>query len=159
MMWLPLVLLAVPSVMAGNALIYKILKLDPILFEHAGGKNEGLAAILLLLSVLGIGLAYWGYRGETSEPMRFHFAARILARKFYLDEMYAWMIRFFQDGLACLFDFIDKSVVDGIVARLPAAGAIRLGSVMRRLQSGNLQSYTFLFGLGVVLVIYLVVFR
>jgi len=91
--------------------------------------------------------------------MRFNFVARILARKFYLDEIYAWLIRVFQDGLAAFFNFVDKSVIDGVIARLPAAAVFRLGSVMRRLQSGNLQSYTIVFGLGVVLVIYLVVFK
>jgi len=85
--------------------------------------------------------------------------AQVFANKFYIDEAYAWLIKVFQDGLATFANFFDKAVLDGVVARLPAAGVFRLGDVMRRLQSGNLQSYAFLFGLGAVLVIYLVVFK
>lgn len=159
LMWLPLVLLAVPSVVAGYGFFCENWGLAPVVFEHEGHVNLGLIAISAMLLVFGIGLAWWGYRGESSEPMGLNPVARLLARKFFIDEVYARLIKIFQDGLAAFASFFDRAVLDGVVARLPAAGAFRLGSAMRRLQSGNLQSYSFVFGLGVLLVIYLVVFR
>jgi NADH-quinone oxidoreductase subunit L len=53
---------------------------------------------------------------------------------------------------------IERIFVDGIVVRLPAWIVAKSGSAARRLQSGHLQAYTFLFGLGILMVIYLVVF-
>lgn len=159
LMWVPLVLLAVPSVIAGYGFFYEDLKLSPVFFEHEGPANMGLIAISSILLVFGIGLAFWGYRGETSEPMRLNAVAHIFARKFYIDELYERLIRVFQDGLAAFLNFIDKAVLDGIVARFPAACAYSLGSAMRRLQNGNLQRYGFIFGLGAVVLIYLVVFK
>lgn len=159
LMWMPLVLLAVPSVLAGYQFFCKDWGLAPVFFEHEGHGDAKLIIISSVLLVFGVGMAFWGYRGETEEPMRLNPVAQIFARKFYIDELYGRLIRIFQDGLATLIDFIDKTVVDGLVAQLPAATAFRLGSAMRRLQSGNLQFYSFLFGLGVVLVIFFVVFN
>ncbi len=159
LMWVPLVLLAVPSVLAGYEFFYKDWGLAPVLSGHGGHANLGLIAISAMLLVFGIGLAWWGYRDEGSEPMRLNPVAQLFARKFFIDEIYARLIRIFQDGVAVFSDFFDRAVLDGVIARLPAAGAFRLGSVMRRLQSGNLQSYGFIFGLGVLVVVYLVVFR
>lgn len=159
LMWLPLVLLAVPSVAAGYGFFCKDWGLAPVAFEHEGHANLGLIAISAMLLVFGIGLALWGYRGESSEPMRLNPVARLFARKFFIDEIYARLISIFQDGVAVFANFFDRAVLDGVIARLPAAGALRLGLAMRRLQNGNLQSYGFIFGLGVLLVIYLVVFR
>ena len=159
LMWVPLVLLAVPSVVAGYEFFCKDWGLAPVVFEHEGHASMGLIAISSMLLVFGISLAFWGYRGESSEPMQGNRVAHLFARKFYIDELYARLIRVFQDGLAAFLNFIDRAVLDGIVARLPAATAYRLGSAMRRLQNGNLQSYGFIFGMGAVLVIYFVVFK
>ncbi|MFK5922739.1 MAG: NADH-quinone oxidoreductase subunit L [Verrucomicrobiota bacterium] len=159
LMWLPLVLLAVPSVIAGYEFFYKGMKLSPAFYEHEGPASVGLIIASAGLLVLGIGMAFWGYKGEESDPLNGYRVTRWFANKFYVDEAYAWLIKIFQDGLAGVANFVDKVVVDGLVARLPAAGALRLGDAMRRLQSGNLQSYGFLFALGAVLVIYLVVFK
>ncbi len=159
LMWVPLVLLAVPSVVAGYEFFYKGMKLSPMSPAHEGPVNVWLIVISAAMLVFGIGMAFWGYRGESTEPMRLNRIAQVFAHKFYIDEAYAWLIKVFQDGLAAFTNFFDRAVLDGVIARLPAAGAFRLGSVMRRLQSGNLQSYGFLFGLGAVLIIYLVVFK
>lgn len=159
LMWLPLVLLAVPSLIAGYEFFYKGMKLSPAFPHHEGPTSIGLIVISAVLLIFGIGMAFWGYKGENSEPMAGNRLARVFANKFYVDEAYAWLIKIFQDGLAGVVNFVDKVVVDGLVARMPAAGALRLGEAMRRLQSGNLQSYGFLFALGAVLVIYLVVFN
>lgn len=162
LMWLPLVLLAVPSVIAGYSFFYEGWNLGPVFYEHTeheGQSNLGLILISSMLLVFGIGLAFWGYRGETAEPMSSNRVARLFANKFYIDELYARLINVFQDGLAGMVNFFDRAVLDGLVARLPAAGVFRLGSAMRRLQTGNLQFYGFLFGLGAVAVIYLVVFK
>ncbi|MFR7733329.1 MAG: hypothetical protein ACLU7D_08205 [Collinsella sp.] len=63
-----------------------------------------------------------------------------------------------QGILASIIDFIDQFIISGLIvgglARLTAA----VGSLLRRLQSGNMAAYTVLFGVGLLLVIYFTVF-
>ncbi len=82
----------------------------------------------------------------------------LFKNKFYFDEFYAGLVRWGQDWVAWIVTAIQRIVADGLIAHAPAALARGLGSWFRRLQSGSLQAYTFLFGLGVIAAIYLAVF-
>jgi NADH-quinone oxidoreductase subunit L len=94
------------------------------------------------------------YRGRDTDPLR----VKVFERKFYFDEVYGWVVKVFQDGLAWLMTAFERVVVDGLVARLPSYLVARVGSVARGLQAGQLQGYTFLLGAGVLLAIYVIVF-
>ena len=61
--------------------------------------------------------------------------------------------------LATLARYLDKWLIDGAMVRGLSGLAWGTGFVLRFLQFGNLQGYAFLFGLGVVATIYLLVFR
>ena len=66
-----------------------------------------------------------------------------------------WQIGLFYRALqVAIFGYIINGLIVGGFSR--AAGGI--GRIFGRLQSGNLQGYVALFGLGVILVIYLTVF-
>lgn len=121
---------------------------------HANHPSVVLSASLFTLVVGFIGAVFY-YRGQNRDPIRI----RLFANKFYFDEFYAGIVRFGQDLTASVLAGLDKYLVDGLFARLPSVGAYGIGNVLRRLQGGNLQSYAFLFGLGIVIVLYLVLGR
>ena len=108
----------------------------------------------LLGLVAGVGLAIWTYKGRETE----RFNIPLFANKFYIDEFYKGLIAIFQDAVANLLDLIDRFVIDPVVARFPAMTAFTAGSFFRLFQVGNLQGYTFLFGAGVVALIWFLLF-
>lgn len=81
-----------------------------------------------------------------------------MANKFYIDEIYLAIVRIFQDTLAWIVKGLDYLLIDGLGVRGSSGLAAGLGSLMRRIQVGNLQVYAFLFGLGVIMIIYFAVF-
>ncbi len=54
--------------------------------------------------------------------------------------------------------FFDKWIIDGLFVRGLSGATWGVGFVLRFFQFGNLQGYAFLFGIGVVGLIYLMVF-
>ncbi|MDA7673474.1 NADH-quinone oxidoreductase subunit L, partial [Verrucomicrobiales bacterium] len=104
--------------------------------------------------IAGVGLAIWIYKGREKERINIP----LFANKFYIDEIYNGLIAIFQDAIAGLLDFIDRFVIDPVVARFPAMTAFTAGSFFRLFQVGNLQGYTFLFGAGVVALIWFLLF-
>ncbi len=117
--------------------------------EHATVMIASIAAL-----VIGAGSAFKLYRGKDCDPVRIP----LFANKFYFDEIYAVLVRVLQDSLAWIVAGLDRLIVDGLFSRLPAFVARRAGAAARVLQGGHLQAYTFLLGLGILLVIYVVVF-
>jgi len=95
------------------------------------------------------------YKGQSTEPI----LIPPLKKKLYIDELYAALIAGSQDLLASISGWFDKWILDGVIVRGLSGAAWGLGFVLRFFQFGNLQAYTFLFGVGVVAMIYLLVFR
>ena len=83
----------------------------------------------------------------------------LLRHKFYFDEFYGWLIYWTQGLLAHVAAFIDRWVIDAGVVGGSSRGTWGIGALLRLIQVGNLQAYAFLFGLGVVALIYFAVMR
>jgi NADH-quinone oxidoreductase subunit L len=151
-MTLPLVLLAVPSVFAGYAFFGgKILPLP--VEEHA---SQLVPALAFAAFALGTGIAWALYHRRDEDPI----TIPLFARKFYFDETYAFLIRWTHDLAAMLSAWFDRWILDGALIRTVCAGGTwGTGFVLRFLQVGNLQAYAFLSGLGVIGLIYFVVFK
>lgn len=150
-MVLPLIILAVFSVFsAWGPVVNTFQAMKP---DHADPHITVLAASIVAL-VAGLGGGFYLYRGRDSDP----FSIELFAKKFYFDEVYGVIVRVFQDRLAWIVNGIERVIVDGLIAKLPAALLSRVGSAVRILQGGHLQGYTFLMGTGVLLVIYFLVF-
>src|SRR6266481_3379166 len=105
--------------------------------------------------VVGSGLAIAVYRNRTGEPID----VEVLRQKFYFDEIYAWLINWTQELLARVSAFFDRWIIDTAAVDGSSRGTWGIGALLRLIQVGNLQAYVFLFGLGVVAVIYFAVFR
>jgi NADH-quinone oxidoreductase subunit L len=101
--------------------------------------------------IVGAGGAFVLYRGRDQDPVNI----KLFANKFYFDELYAKVIAVAQDGLATVVKVLDGLLIDGLGVRGAAGLASGAGGMLRRLQVGNIQGYAFLFGLGVLLLVFL----
>ena len=154
-MILPLLALAILTAISPWGWAAKILQaMKP---DHAETHTTVMVASIAAL-VIGSGLGFFLYKGKDQDPLASNGLFKVFANKFYFDEFYAVLVKVLQDGLAWFVSGLERVFVDGIVARLPAFVAKRIGSASRLLTSGHLQGYTFLLGAGLLLVIYLVVF-
>lgn len=150
-MFVPLLLLAFLAIASAYGPIAHLLK-APSEAHFAGLDITGILSIVAL--IVGVGLAIFLYRGKDRDPVRIP----LFANKFYIDEIYNGIVRTFQDGVAAVLDIFDRYVLDPLIVRFPAIGAITSGSFLRLFQTGNLQAYGFFFGIAVVLVILFLIF-
>ena len=75
--------------------------------------------------------------------------------RFYLDELYEATVIRLHDFLAAIADWIDRWIIAGLAVRGTHGTTELVGRALRLLQTGNLQTYAFLFALGVAFVLYL----
>lgn len=149
-MWIPLAILAVMAIIsaykpiAGALLAQDYAHVDH-LFSHFG-----LTAILSLIGlVAGVAAAVWLYKGKDSDPI----SIPLFRDKFYIDELYQGIVTIFQDAVAAFLDIVDRFIIDPVMARFPAFGALAAGTFFRSFQIGNVQSYAFFFGVAVIALI------
>src|SRR5437588_477193 len=112
-------------------------------------------ALALLALVLGAALAVWIYRNRERDPLH----VELIRHRFYIDEFYESLIDHTQELLARVANFFDRWIIDASAVRGSSGGTLGLGSLLRLFQVGNLQAYAFLFGLGIVALIYFTLFR
>jgi NADH-quinone oxidoreductase subunit L len=164
----PLVFLAILTVIGGFFGLGNVVTQAE---EHGGGGwlatatapfgHAPMAALAGIAAALfGFFLAWSLYANAERDPLPQ--MARSLSRgmrnRFYFDELYERLIALTQESLAKLADVVDRYVIGGLMVR-GASGFVDLtGRGLRLIQTGNLQTYTFLLALGVAVVL-LVVFR
>jgi NADH-quinone oxidoreductase subunit L len=150
-MTMPLIVLAILATLGGFTFFARnFLKLPT---ETEATMLVPVLAIVAL--IVGVGIAVTLYRGRATEPLKIE----LLRRKFYFDEFYGWLINCTQELLARVSAFIDRWIIDAGAVGGASRGTWGIGAVLRLIQVGNLQAYVFLFGLGVVALIYFTVFR
>ena len=118
-----------------------------------------LAATVGLLAVLvGYGAAYALYAKAATDPLpeKLGALARAMRNRFYFDELYQATVIRGHDFVAAVADWFDRWIIAGLGVRGTHGTTELAGRALRLLQTGNLQTYTFLFALGVALVLYLV---
>ncbi|MGB3120376.1 MAG: NADH-quinone oxidoreductase subunit L [Verrucomicrobiales bacterium] len=147
-MWVPLAVLAFMAVFSGYGFITGGFPAFHPGHTHEGSHEAGfLTTILSLVALAGGVFAGWKlYSGREREPI----SLRLLANRFYFDELYSLIIRTVQDLPARLVEYLDLYVVHGLLAYFPSQLARGAGWTFTRLQSGHLQGYGFLFGAGLL---------
>ena len=140
-MTLPLLILAVPSVVAGY---FNMHAPDPLIL---------FASVIAV--VFGALLANSIYRNATDDPLpvRLGFIARAMKARFWFDEIYQWFIDKVQERLAKLADIIDRWIIAGLLVRGAHGSTELAGRVLRLAQTGNLQTYAFWFAAGLAAVL------
>lgn len=123
-------------------------------FEHEA-IDWGLAGISVLAGLLGIGLAYIIYLKKAiaaeSIVARFPRIYKVLQNKYYVDELYLWIINNVMGGIARVLYWFDIYVIDGIINGI---ALITRGSAktLRRTSTGQLQTYAMVFFFAVVVI-------
>ncbi len=153
-MWLPLVLLAGMAI--GSPYVGSIIPssedFKPVTEVHP---EDALFWYSISAFVVGLAAACVFYLGKKKEPLNIP----LFANKFYIDELYAGVVKFAQDLLAAVVHFFDEFIIHGLFVGGLTRSVQGLGHSFRRyIQSGNLQAYALVLGLGTVLVIYFTAF-
>jgi NADH-quinone oxidoreductase subunit L len=130
----------------------------------AGMTTSTLSAIASALALAGIAIAWVFYLGSPGLPGRWAEGLRgfykLLLGKYYIDELYNALISrpLFWISQFVLFRGIDSGVIDGIVDGT-GLGVEGGGEGLRRLETGNVQHYAFVYLLGVLAVAAYYVYR
>ena len=135
-MTVPLLVLAVPSVLAG--------------YYNAHAPNPLVLCASLVMLVFGMLVANTVYSGAKADPLpaRFVWLAKAMRGRFWFDEMYQWLIDRVQENLAKLAEAIDRRVIAGLMVRGTHGTTELVGRVLRLTQTGNLKAYAFWFAIG-----------
>ena len=160
-MLLPLLILAVLSVVAGFVPFSKLVTADGIGFGTEF--HLGFAAGPVILAVCAIALAYYMYAKESLVPQKvsdafkgFYTAAY---HKFYFDEIYLFFTKkIIFNLIGRPAAWVDKNIFDGFM-NLLATLTEKLSELIKPFQSGKVQEYAIYFFAGtlgfVLLFIYL----
>lgn len=150
-MTVPLLILAFFALTAGFTAVARNFLVVP----QEGDVGIIVPALAIGALVAGAGAALFIYRNRDREILHFD----PVRRRFYFDRFYAWLIDHTQELLARGAKFIDRWVLDAGAVCGASGTTFGVGSLLRLFQVGNVQAYAFLFGLGIVALIYFVVFR
>src|SRR5437899_2420510 len=150
-MIIPLLILALFALIAGWETVAK----NFLVLPHEKESVITVPALALVALILGVGIATWLSRNHYRDPLH----VDLVRRRFYIDEFYEWLIGATQELLARIAAFFDRWIIDAGAVRGTSGGMFGLGALLRLFQVGNLQAYAFLFGLGIVALIYFTIFR
>lgn len=158
-MRIPLIILAVMSIIAGFGFCANELVPFSGFIVEGFHTNMAFWASLCAL-VLGILVATAIYaRGPKQDPLAGNCISRLFENRFYIDEFYnAVLIKGIQGSFAAVVDFIDQFIIGGIIVQGSARLVAGIGAICRRFQAGYLGFYALLIGLGIVGLIYLMLF-
>ncbi len=168
-MLVPLVVLAVPSLVAGF-LANPVVDLGFVpahwMTEFlAGGPVEmeaepfdlRMGIVSTIVALGGIALAYlmYGTRKVSPEALgeRLKPLYRLVFNKYYVDEIYEGIltVRVFYRGVANVLDWIDKAVVDNVYDGIAWFGR-GIGRAVGKLQTGQLQGYGVAISIGILVI-------
>jgi NADH-quinone oxidoreductase subunit L len=110
---------------------------------------------------VGLFAAFALYKNTASDPLpaKLGGLATAMKNRFYFDEFYEATFIRAHDFIAAVMDWIDRWLVDWGCIGLVRGGTDFSGRALRLMQTGNLQTYAFLFVLGVAVVLYFVLGR
>jgi NADH-quinone oxidoreductase subunit L len=168
-MTLPLMVLAVFAFIGG---LIGVAGIYNRIFTAEPEKSAGFASALfapfthsplasslgILAFLIGLGCAYALYANAEKDPLpaKLGSLATAMKNKFYFDEIYQATFVRAHDFIAAVADWIDRWIVEGLCIGLIRGGTDLSGRSLRLLQTGNLQTYAFLFVLGVAVALYFV---
>jgi proton-translocating NADH-quinone oxidoreductase chain L len=162
-MTVPLVLLAIPAALAGYLAFGGFGTFlaggQPVPFANPFG--DVLTYVGVAVAILGIAVAWlmYGTRQVVISPSWYRavpggtFAYNLLTHKYYLDDLYLWLIRTFILGLSNAAAWFDAHIIDGLVHGTRDF-VLGLGTATSKTESGRVQNYAAaLFGGAIILAI------
>ncbi|WP_308636684.1 NADH-quinone oxidoreductase subunit L [Paenibacillus silvisoli] len=164
-MTIPLIVLAVLAIVAGFIQTPWNDTLGTWLTDGAEKSHGGGGLVMVISAAVGLLGLYLGWlvfvKGTISRDAvssRAPWLVRLLERKYYMDELYDWLIVRPLRGLGYLLNAVDDYVVDGIV-RVVGGTAVLFGRGGTRLQTGQIQTYGLVTLLSIVILIVAIVGR
>ncbi|HVT84213.1 MAG TPA: NADH-quinone oxidoreductase subunit L [Chitinophagaceae bacterium] len=159
-MKLPLVLLGIGSALVGFIPFGKYVSSDGGMLESPFHLNFSIVPVAFAL--IGILLALWMYKNESSRPQwaaaAFGGLYRSAYKKFYIDEIYLFVTKKIVFNLIGRpAAWIDKNIVDGTMNGIASATATISGWI-KGIQSGKVQSYALYFFAGIVVLAIIVLY-
>ncbi len=173
-MTVPLVILAAFSLFSGIlepgfGIVYQPMEhwLEPVFKAATEGAvilRDGHEHLIGPLAVGGIsafaagsGIAWWMYLARKGQPARQLAAAlpglhQFLLDKWRVDEFYDATALAMVDSLAETSAFVDKTIVDGVFARLTSLLVAASGTVLRATQTGVVHAYAAMMAVGLAAV-------
>ena len=132
-------------------------------FEHLGNAAHGFDWITAIVSTVaglaGIGLAYSLYAQPSPVPGRLANQLRPLyeasLHKFYVDEVYDWVVVKTTRALAVVCEFLDEYLVDRLVLAIARQPRRLAKDLLAGYQNGLIQFYAAVSALGVVLLLWI----
>ena len=120
------------------------------------GMNLMIAGTSTLLAVIALSLAWKVYVAKSwnadALAEKWGVLYQLSFHKFYIDEIYAALIKFFVDGIAKVLYWIDVHIVDGIVNAL--GGLVRaVSEMLSPAENGQVQSYAGVYLFGVIVLL------
>ncbi len=154
LMFGPLVLLAIMGLIAGFPFVAS--KLAPAYAQPEHLVHLGFVTYLSLAALLvGVISGLILYSGKEKDPV----SIPLFKSRFYIDAFYDnFIVRYFQDAFAAIIAFFDEFLINGLMVGGLTRAAESSGNIFRKVQSGSLQGYAFVFGLGAILVVYFTAF-
>lgn len=152
-MTLPLIILAVISCVAGFIPFGSFVTYDgKELITHL---DMGVAGTSVVVAAVAIVIATVLYRKENAMPDRIAGSMKALHRaayrRFYMDEIYQFVTHKIIFGIICKsIAWFDHTIVDGTMNAL-AAVTNRASFAIRKLQSGSIQMYVWVYLIGALL--------
>lgn len=162
-----LIVLAIPSAIAGYLLMQPFLKIPGLLAgslsvlpNHQMLTSEQMLSTATIFSLLGIALAWFCYCQFPAIPIwaqkHFVWLYRVLVNKYGFD---AFNQSVFANGarrLAKIFFNVDANVLDQKLIDGSGRRISWLSNILRRLQSGYIYQYAFIMVLGIIIGLFLI---
>jgi NADH-quinone oxidoreductase subunit L len=148
-MLLPMLILAVPALLAGFPFVQE--HFFTLQHPEESAVPHLLHPFLYAMFFGGAGLAALLYFKADKDPI----SIPLFANRLYIDDAYFWFVDKVQGGGSAILSWADRWVVDLVVVQIPSKLTWATGFVLRFLQLGNIQAYAFLFGAGVVGLLYI----
>lgn len=157
-MTVPLVILAVITLFAGFIPFGKFVSSDGA--DYIIHLDPSVAISSVVIALISISIATLFYRKNSSIPDRlahtFSGLHRAASHRFYIDEVYLFVTkRVIFNGISRSIAWFDRHVIDGAMNGL-AFVTQRTSLAIRGLQSGQIQQYAFVFMMGVLVIVLLV---
>ena len=152
-MTLPLIILAAISCVAGFVPFHDLVTWDGKALHTS--IDWTVAGSSIAVALVGIGLATVMYRKENPLPDRLansmHGLWQASYKRFYMDELYQFITHkvIFQ-GICVPIAWFDRHIIDGFM-NLLADATSSLSYGIRRLQSGSIQAYVYVYLIGALL--------
>ena len=151
----PLVILALVSCVAGFIPFGDFVTWNGEPYDFMAHFDWSVAGVSLAVAIAAIVLATVMYRKENSLPAKFKNAMPTLwrwcSKRFYFDELYMFITHsIIFKGICKPIAWFDRAIIDGMMNSF-ATVTNKASEAIRPMQSGNIQSYVWIYLIGALL--------